>query len=793
MRNTKAANIFKKFFSATLLVLLILSAFAVFGCSNKQADVLSYNATSNQKALYEVDVLYNVVILTDLSRSNEKFSGSDYEKIDKAFNDTTDSNVKSLREYFREESKHRKNKDGTPQNPLDIISVYMFCNSSMSGQAFKDMDKDDPNNTKKDQIAFVSNALNGKIYWDVNGQHEFTGNLDANNDGLIDSVTVYVPLSITNDDGNTAAWPHTILGNSAFNHTFKDLKYDRFVISSYIINGYSAQVGVLCHEMLHNIGNYAGVQDLYHYEDKNDSNFGKLIPVGNYCIMASTDYNNPQPLNIYYKSKLGWAELEEISGNGNSNILKEENKAVKFGVKGSEFFIAQYWPENSYNKNTRTGNSYSKDPGIIIYRVNTAITTGNMYKKVAEGGYTVSDEIYIVRNNSLIETSQNFPAVFSNGESCEKLTYSDGKSANIIVKIEIGTNDFKVFIESYNVTFKIKNAAGDWEIVPYEIAVQLEGKEKEETFSGVYVFSFEEDYMAGKKLNFDCYGYRFYAEEGNLTGEGIFSIFLRNYTLDDEHFTITVYVVAKPRDVTVNFRDFEGNTLMLNLSGIDFALCEHDGTLKLKETLSLANFSGNFFGDKQVKNGDFIYFILQIRNDRYKTEILEITPDVKTEANIRLKKLCTMEGIVASKGTPLKEVIITIEGKENIKFFIDDIECAEVNFIDFSIEGNKYTFSFDDTMPNIIGYTDADGKFKLENVPQGAKITFELENYQSGSHTVTQDNLNLSINLIHSSESSLIVIIIACVIIGIIIIATLISVLVSQKRHSYKTNEHYDE
>lgn len=734
-------------YGLALSILITFISLFTFGCytpqqqtSQQQSDITSYNI---QTELCNVNSFYNLVILTNLNGGDETtFDSNEKIAIANSFNGAT----KSVKSYYLDQSGGK----------LSITSVFMFYNSTKTESQFKAL-------TNDEQVLFLKDALESQtIYNDIGGNSIFTGDLDANDDGIIDSLTLYVPLTISSGDVNTAAWPHTVLSNDNSNfgqsktsagYKFRDLFYNRVIVNSLTVQTLRAPYGVMCHEMFHNIGNDVGVQDLYHYSDKSDPAFESIYPVGNYDIMASTDYTNPQPINAYYKYKLGWLETlinADNPNNRNPSFKKTDSAAVKFGVKEteteilgvkvkeSEFFIAQYWKENTYHAGTA---AYSKTAGIIIYRVDTSVKTGNMNKP--------KDEIYIFRSGSETGFGGDFRAVFDNGQNFKGLTYSNGENAKINVVFGIDGNDIDLKIEKYSLDFKIggKN-------VPYDIDIVLNGNE-EKTFESAFVFTPD---SFGKKIYFDCFGYEFY-KDATLTNKMDYDSVLKKYyfipTKDNmSGYSFTIYVKAIPRDITVYLKDFEGKDLTgFNFSSISYVIKDHfleeiDVSKLILSSIPIKNSAIDF---KNLENGNFIYFIL----DGYRVEVLEITPEVVNSANVNLAKLCLIKGqVTKSNGDPLA----------NVKVFVN----------------GEYATS-----------TDSSGSFTLENIPQGATISFELKDYKIDDYKVVDSNTNLIIKAKNIPNYSTYVIIAAGVIIVLIIIVVIINSFKKNKNNF--TNESYFE
>ena len=336
----KQKSLKKRLFLILLTLPFVALILSLFACAPSDPQSL-------QSSFEGVDNIYNVAVFVNFLDS--KFTDTDYFNIQEMLNSTSND---SARKYFYEISNKK----------LDIASVFVFYDSDITSEKFKSLNL-------TSQINFVKQALNEQtIYNSVLKEEFFTGNLDANNDSLIDAITILLPIAISNLDSGTAAWPHTVLSELPFSDTFKGLKYNRFIVNPYKYQSINSEgsitrtlnypTGVMCHELLHNIGNDVGIQDLYHYNDPSAPEFSRIYPVGFYDVMGVTDYEKPQDLNAYYKYKLGWGTLTTQNA-GEITFSKSESTAIKFGEKEGEFFVAQY-----YKKTRITGQDVEE--GIMI-------------------------------------------------------------------------------------------------------------------------------------------------------------------------------------------------------------------------------------------------------------------------------------------------------------------------------------------------------------------------------------------------------------------------------------------
>ncbi|MCL1901083.1 MAG: hypothetical protein FWG51_01660 [Firmicutes bacterium] len=382
-----------------LLLALILCIIAFCSCN-----------TPVEETTEPFSEIVNVVILTEFQ--DAVFEPEDFEIIEDSLNNPESTSVK---QYFSKVS----------YGNLTVKSVYAFAQSNMTRESFKEL------NTTQ-QVAFAKNTLqNQTIYKDIHKSEIFEEKLDNKKRGYLDSVVFYVPWTVSNtgSDPSSALWPHTVF-YSANIKTFNGLNFKDFVIfphnvqlSASVI--YTASVGVMCHELLHVLGNDLGISDLYYYDDPN------VHPVGLYDIMAYTDYAAPQQLNMYYKSLLGWATLTDLNY-GEIEVAKTDATAIKLGERNGEFFLIQYFEESEI-----CGIEYGE--GFLIYRINTNIKNGNVDK-------TVGEQVFIFRTDKLSVNynAYNFPAIFDSDTFFEDLTYSDGTKASFEIFISFDGDNFYV-------------------------------------------------------------------------------------------------------------------------------------------------------------------------------------------------------------------------------------------------------------------------------------------------------------------------------------------------------------
>lgn len=215
----------------------------------------------------------------------------------------------------------------------------------------------------------LANAINA-----VKPELEASGiNFDSDQDGKIDNVCFIVQG--TTEGWSELLWPHkwalysttvTINGSQVWEYNFQLSEV--------------TDVSVLCHEMFHTLG----APDLYHYSDSLN-----LVPVGAWGLMAN---NSAQHMLTWMKYQYGnwFNEIPEITANGTYKLPAVGNSSFacyKIPVPESttEFFMVEYRKRTGYDTNLY----WYYDEGLLVYRINTSITSGNRNGP--------PDEVYVLR------------------------------------------------------------------------------------------------------------------------------------------------------------------------------------------------------------------------------------------------------------------------------------------------------------------------------------------------------------------------------------------------------------
>ncbi|WP_346863264.1 M6 family metalloprotease domain-containing protein [uncultured Draconibacterium sp.] len=296
----------------------------------------------------------------ELSVYEEQFNGQNY----------------SLRGYFSEVS----------GSQLDVYSTFYPISESSSIVSYQDAQPrnyyvpydyvtnpigyvDDAERTEREHTLLES-AINS-----VKPDLETSGiNFDSDADGYVDNICFIVQG--TTEGWSELLWPHkwalysktvTISGARVWEYNFQ--------LSAV------TDVSVLCHEMFHTLG----APDLYHYSDESSN----LYPVAGWDLMA-WDYAQHMLTWMKYQYGNWFNEIPEITEGGTYKLPAVGNSSFacyKIPVQESttEFFMVEYRKKVGYD----THLSASYDEGLLVYRVNTSVTSGNRNGP--------PDELYVLR------------------------------------------------------------------------------------------------------------------------------------------------------------------------------------------------------------------------------------------------------------------------------------------------------------------------------------------------------------------------------------------------------------
>ncbi|HCC35193.1 MAG TPA: hypothetical protein DEQ02_05980, partial [Ruminococcaceae bacterium] len=289
----------------------------------------------------------------------------------------------------------------------------------------------------------------------INGSSLLAGkNLDADGDGVIDSITFVV-------SGEPTAWS-TIL----WPHRWSGITGGTVYLNSKRISGYTFQmqsridVNIICHETLHD----------YSYPD-----FYRYSPAGGYPVqywdIMSHDNSLPQfPTSHSRLRYSGWGDpLVEITENGRYTLSPTGSKdgITAYAVPTNDpnqFIMLEYRSdgnESAYDKYFRSGSYYGR--GLTIARVNTA-RSGNEHRDWTMGT-PYRDELYFYRPD---ETGYNL----GNGNiSYASLSVEAARTSFGNVT---GTGyDGRIYLEDgSNTTYVVSNVSTAGETISFDLRIE---------------------------------------------------------------------------------------------------------------------------------------------------------------------------------------------------------------------------------------------------------------------------------------------------------------------------------
>ena len=342
-------------------------------------------------------VINNIVIFVRFA--DESYFSKDFSYMETAFNDSSSLSANSMYNFFKLASYGQLyvNTHFYPAPSGNVIVSYQDVNPRSYFQPYHQTNN--PNGFIYDR-ASREHALMERAIQAVADDIPSTLDLDYDGDGRVDNIC----FMITGDPiaGGEILWPHrwSLSSRTVYLHGKRIYDYNLNLAN---INGNNTSAGVITHEMMHTFG----APDLYRYGDQ------AIQPVGNWDLMASTNYTRAQGLGAYMKYKYGqWIPaLPEITAPGtytlypvnDSTLIFDPQKPIGYIINPpdsqNEFLVLEYRKTNACTfENILSGS------GILIYRINKKMG-GNAS---ADGDY-VYDEVHIFRpgGKKLISTNDN--------------------------------------------------------------------------------------------------------------------------------------------------------------------------------------------------------------------------------------------------------------------------------------------------------------------------------------------------------------------------------------------------
>ena len=204
-------------------------------------------------------------------------------------------------------------------------------------------------------------------------------NLDYNNDGYIDNISIILKGGSENASSNSTLVSHK--SDYGENESWSNKK-----LASYnMLNTYSIQnsgAGVITHEFLHTLG----YPDLYTYNNS--------YPVYTWDIMASAGKYMQYPLAYSRMKFTNWLTIDTITTSQTLTLDTQDNPngnqayILKSPLNEYELFVIEFRKKaTSLDKIDRA----ISDSGIIVYRINTTVT-GLSNTRGKTGIYVFRDE-----------------------------------------------------------------------------------------------------------------------------------------------------------------------------------------------------------------------------------------------------------------------------------------------------------------------------------------------------------------------------------------------------------------
>jgi len=364
------------------------------------AIVLTFSILTINTKAKTVTNMKNVVVFVDFKDTNHDHIQSAYGEcflenpnIDALWNGSLTAYPKSLKSYISKIS----------YGTINVDSVFpQLKNGKIT-------------TIKLDQNASYYNKQMDTLVYDVLTKLNSTGLLsnsqvvDGDGNGDVDNFTIVLPTESANYNEMFNGLHAVFSGSTKLNGKY--VRHYNIITESgaYLSNG---QSGLIIHEFLHTLG----YPDLYRSTGSTVTN-----PVGQWDIMASESMYVQYPL-AYTRSVIGqYFSIPEVTTDQKSYTLYnvdyainnesvKDNQAViiKTAASNSEFFVVEYRKQspqyvgNQYNENGYDRMIYGS--GLVIYRVNTALST--------KSNYPTNQPFYIY--------------VFRPNETTSKLSYGDG-------------------------------------------------------------------------------------------------------------------------------------------------------------------------------------------------------------------------------------------------------------------------------------------------------------------------------------------------------------------------------
>ncbi len=259
-----------------------------------------------------------------------------------------------------------------------------------------------------------------------------TVNLDMNNDGCVDNLTIILRGGDRNSSSGTTMVNHkSDFGDPSVKLNGKSIgTYN--MLNTYGLSGQES--GVICHEFLHSLG----FADLYNTTDT-------VGPVYFWDIMASANIGMSWPLaytRMYFR---GWVDIDEVTESTSLTLDLQSKKngnvayILKSPINEQELFVVEF-RQKSWGIDTL--DRHIGESGVIVYRVDTTVEAlSNYYGKTAiyvfrpDSRNGDSEQLRMwnaalsVENGRTSIGSSDMDATLEDGA----LTFSDGSNSGIVI------------------------------------------------------------------------------------------------------------------------------------------------------------------------------------------------------------------------------------------------------------------------------------------------------------------------------------------------------------------------